>query len=65
MRLRALLLIIAGAIVGALIARRFLQGPDEGIDLYFEDGSMISFEADSPEAQRLLPFARDLLSATG
>jgi hypothetical protein len=65
MRLKALLLIVAGAIVGALIARRFLQGPDERIDLYFEDGSMVSLDSGSPEAQRLLPVARDLLSAAG
>jgi hypothetical protein len=33
------------------------------IDLYFEDGSMISISGDSPEAGRLIPHAREALRA--
>ena len=42
-----------------------LRGPEEHLDLYFEDGSMLSLDSGSPEAERLLPFARDLLSTAG
>jgi len=34
------------------------------IDLYFEDGSMISLAGDSPDAGALLPHAADALRAT-
>jgi hypothetical protein len=33
------------------------------IDLYFEDGSMISLAGDSPDASVLLPHAADALRA--
>lgn len=33
------------------------------VDLYFEDGSMISLAGDSPEARVLLPHAADALRA--
>jgi hypothetical protein len=33
------------------------------IDLYFEDGSMISLAGDSPDAAALLPHAADALRA--
>ena len=62
MRPRTLVLIAGGAVAVTVLVRRALRGSDERIDLYFEDGSMISLEGDSPEAQRLLPVARDLLS---
>ena len=39
------------------------QAGGERVDLYFTDGSMISFAAGSPEADRLVPLARDVLSA--
>ena len=64
-RPRALLLLAAGAAAGVVVARRLLRGSEERVDLYFEDGSMISLEGDSAEAQRLLPVARDLLSTVG
>jgi len=55
-------LIAGGAVAVTVVVRRALRGSDERVDLYFDDGSMISLEGDSPEAQRLLPVARDLLS---
>jgi hypothetical protein len=64
-RPRTLLLLVAVAAAGVVIGRRLLRGPEERVDLYFEDGSMISFEGDSADAQRLLPVARDLLSTVG
>jgi hypothetical protein len=35
----------------------------ERVDLYFEDGSMISLAGDSAEAQVLIPYAREALRA--
>ena len=35
----------------------------ERVDLYFDDGSMVSLPETSPEALRLLPLARDVLRA--
>ena len=35
----------------------------ERVDLYAEDGSMVSLAEGSPEAERLLPLARELLAA--
>jgi hypothetical protein len=58
-------LIAGGAVATVVLVRRALRGSDERVDLYFDDGSMISLEGDSPEAQRLLPVARDLLSTVG
>ena len=64
-RLSLLLVAGAAAVAGVVVGRRLLQRPSERIDLYFEDGSMISLDADSTESQRLLPIARDLLSIVG
>jgi hypothetical protein len=65
MRPRTVLLLGAGAVAGVLIGRRLRGGVAERVDLYFEDGSMITLEGDSPEARRLLPVARDVLSTIG
>lgn len=37
------------------------QRQEDHVDLYFEDGSMLSFAEDSEEAAKLLPLARDVL----
>jgi hypothetical protein len=65
MRPRTVLLLSAGAVAGVLIGRRLLGGVAERVDLYFEDGSMITLEGDSPDARRVLPVARDVLSTIG
>jgi hypothetical protein len=64
-RRRALAALAAAALGGALLLRRRADGRRERVDLYFEDGSMVSLEGGSPEAQRVLPIARDLLSTAG
>ena len=53
-----------GGLVAAAAAvwRLRRSSPSERVDLHFDDGSMISFEPGSPEAERLLPLARDVLS---
>jgi hypothetical protein len=55
-----------GALVGTLLGiglydRVFRK--QQRIDLYFEDGSMVSLKGDSPEAALVLPYAREALRA--
>jgi hypothetical protein len=54
---------VAGAFAGSLVYRRSLGRRRDRLDLYFEDGSMISLVEGSPDADRLLPVARELLAA--
>ena len=56
-------LALAGAAVAGYVWRRRSAGPRERVDLYFADGSMVSFAPGSPEGDRLLPLARRALSA--
>ena len=59
----ALLGIVGGMVAGAaFIRRRSVQR--ERVDLYYEDGSMVSLANGSPDAERLLPLARDILRST-
>lgn len=61
MRLRRLVVLLAvGAL--ALWARR-RGSAREWVTLAYEDGSAVTLEAGSPEAERLLPLARALLSS--
>ena len=57
------LLALAGFAAGALAYRRWLGREDERIDVYFDDGSFVTFGDRSPEAARLLPLARQVLMA--
>ena len=57
---------VVGIAAAALTASAFWrrrQGQEDHVDLYFEDGSMLSFAEDSEEAARLLPLARDVFWA--
>ncbi len=56
----ALAAVAAGA---AVLVRRRVSGSRERVELYYEDGSMTSLEDGSPDAERLLAFARDALDA--
>jgi hypothetical protein len=65
MRLRRVAaLLLAGAAVGAVVRARRRRS-SERVDLYFDDGSMISLAAGSHTAARLVPVARELLAACG
>jgi len=57
------LLLGAGSIVGSLLMRRRAARRRERVDLYFEDGSMVSLAEGQHDAERLLPPARDVLAA--
>ncbi len=65
MRRRLLLLVgfVVGTAAGMLLYRRGARGRRERIDLYYDDGSMVSFVDGSPDAAALLPLARRVLAA--
>ena len=61
------LLVLAGFATGALAGtaayRRWLGGSGERLELYFDDGSFVTFSPGSPEGARLLPLAHQVLLA--
>ena len=54
-------LIGAGSFAGTIFYRRRSARNRTRVDLYFDDGSMLSLAEGSPEAERLLPLAQDVL----
>jgi hypothetical protein len=58
-----LLAAAAGSATGAVLLRRLADRRRERVELYFDDGSLLSLTQGSPEAERLLVHARDLLAA--
>ena len=57
-------LLALGALIGTLLGiglfeRLFRR--QQRIDLYFEDGSMVSISGDSPEASLVIPYAHEAL----
>jgi hypothetical protein len=53
----------SGILAGSVVFRRSFAKPRDRVDIYFDDGSMVSFVAGSPEAEKLLPVAGDVLAA--
>ena len=53
----------SGALAGTAAYRRWLGASRERLDVYFDDGSFVTFGDRSPEAARLLPLARQVLVA--
>ncbi len=66
MRRRRLALagVAGGALTGALLLRRLAELRRGRLDVYFVDGSFITFVEGSQEADRLLPLARQILAVT-
>ena len=60
-RFLTLLGFATGIVAGTLLYRRGTRGRRERVDLYFDDGSMISLIDSSPDAAQLLPLARRIL----
>jgi len=58
------LLLATGSLIGAIAYRRRFSNRRARVDLYYEDGSMISVGEGSPEGDKLLPLARDVLRAS-
>jgi hypothetical protein len=53
----------SGAVAGTAVYRRWLGGTSERLDVYFDDGSVVTFGTGSREAARLLPLAQQVLTA--
>jgi hypothetical protein len=58
------LLVAAGSLAGSLLYRRRAVRQRERVDLFAEDGSMVSIADSSPQATELLSLARDLIALT-
>jgi hypothetical protein len=58
----ALAAALAAGATGAIRARRRSARRETRVDVYFTDGSMVSLPSGSPDADRVLPVARELLS---
>lgn len=58
------LAVAGGALAGFALFRRGRGGSRERVDLYFEDGAIVSFAATTSEAARLLPLARRVLASS-
>ena len=52
-----------GVFAGSVLYRRSTGRRRERVDVYFGDGSMVSFVDGSSEAEKLLAAARDALAA--
>ena len=58
-----LLALVAGWILAVTLYRRASPARRQRVDVYFDDGSMLSVDEGTPEAARLLPLARDAIRA--
>ena len=56
-------LLAAGSLAGTVFYRRHVARRRERVDVYFEDGSMISLTEGSSEAATVLPLAHRILEA--
>ena len=61
------LLTLAGLLGGGIVAgaayERWLTKGRDRVDVYFDDGSFVTYDEGSSEAERLLPHARAVLAA--
>jgi hypothetical protein len=62
-RLLALLGFATGVFAGSVVLRRQLGKRQDRVEVYFDDGSMVSYVEGAPEAATLLDAARDALRA--
>ena len=60
-RSAAMVVGLAGGMLGAAAFIRRRGATRERVDLYYEDGSMLSLANGSPDAEQLLPLAREIL----
>jgi len=58
-------LLALGSLAGSMLYRRRAARLRERVDLYADDGSMISVADGAPEAARLLALARELIHQAG
>ncbi|HEX2550740.1 MAG TPA: hypothetical protein VHL51_12975 [Gaiellales bacterium] len=53
----------AGSFLGTVLYRRRSVRNRTRVDVYFDDGSMVSLAAGSPDADVMLPHAEEVLAA--
>jgi hypothetical protein len=53
----------SGALAGTVAYRRVFGGAHDRIDVYFGDGSFVTFASRSSEAARVIPLAQRVLAA--
>ncbi|HET6850384.1 MAG TPA: hypothetical protein VFH74_16110 [Gaiellales bacterium] len=53
----------AGSFLGTVLYRRRSVRNRTRVDVYFDDGSMVSLAAGSPDADAMLPNAEEVLAA--
>jgi hypothetical protein len=53
----------SGIVAGSVVFRRSFAKARDRVDVYFDDGSMVSFADGSQEADTLLPVAQAVLAA--
>ncbi|HEV8249201.1 MAG TPA: hypothetical protein VGQ15_04465 [Gaiellaceae bacterium] len=61
---RRSVLVVLAALAGAVFLLRRRKGAAARVDVYYEDGSMLSLERGTPQADRMLALAADALAAT-
>ena len=64
-RLLTAVTLAVGSAAGSVILRNRRGRHSKRVDLYFDDGSMLSLSAGSVEAERLLPLAYEALAVVG
>ena len=64
-RLLTAVTLAVGSAASTVILRRRRGRNARRADLYFDDGSMLSVAAGSPEGERLLPLAYEALAVAG
>jgi predicted dehydrogenase len=62
-RALAILGFATGIFAGSVVFRRSFSRRRERVEVYFDDGSMVSLAEGSTEAEKLLPVAREALTA--
>ena len=55
----------AASFAGTMLYRRRTERNRTRVDLYFEDGSMVSLAAGTPDADRVVPLATEALLHAG
>jgi hypothetical protein len=54
----------SGVLAGSVLYRRTIARRRERVDVYFDDGTMVTLVDGSPEAEEALSIARDALAAS-
>ena len=60
----AAIALATGSVLGTVVMRRRRRIHQTRVDLYFEDGSMLSLPDDAPETAAILPLAQAILATS-